>query len=225
MAMSRASASNAFLSQETVRIPSGPVVLKGWLELPLAAGGLVVFIGAAGSSRLAVNDVFAARRFHASGLGTLFVDLLTSDEELHTVLRYDVALLAERLKNVTGWLRGFGPASRLRHGYYGTAGGAAAALRASADSGLAVAAVVCRGGRPDLAAEALPFVHAPTLLLVGERDEVTFDLNRQAIGSLRTEKRLLAIPNAGPFFDEPGTLEEATRLAASWFVVYLSECA
>src|SRR5436189_1749596 len=130
MAVSRSSVSNAFLSRETVMIPAGPAVLKGWLELPLSAGGLVVFIGAAGSSRLAVSDVFTARRFHASGLGTLFVDLLTREEEVHTVLRYDVALLAERLKNVTRWLRGSGSASRLRHGYYGTAGGAAAALRA-----------------------------------------------------------------------------------------------
>jgi putative phosphoribosyl transferase len=225
MTVSSSSGSSGFLTEETVRIPAGPAVLEGKLELPLAAGGLVVMVAVTGSPRIASNDIFTARRFHASGLGSLFVDLLMREEEPQVPLRYDVGLLADRLKCVSAWVRSTEPASRLGQGYYGAASGAAAALRACAESSPAVGAIVCRGGRPDLAADALPFVQAPTLLLVGERDEVALEVNRRALDRLRTEKRLLAIPNAGPFFDEPGALEEATRLAASWFEVFLSESA
>lgn len=223
MAVSVPSKSSGFLTREEVRVVAGPVVLEAQMELPLAAGGLVVLVGVTGNSRASASEVFLARRFHASGLGSLMVDLLTRDEESRIPMRYDVGLLADRLKCVTAWIRRSAIASRLLAGYYGTSSGAAAALRASAESGDGVGAIVCRGGRPDLAAQALPFVQAPTLLLVGERDETSVDLNRRALEALRAEKRMLTIPNAGPYFDEPGALEESTRLAASWFEVYLSE--
>src|ERR1043166_8036268 len=200
MAVSHAPRPNGFMAQESVRLSAGPATLDARLEVPLAAGGLVILVGVAGGARFAASDLFAARRFHAAGMASLLVDLLTGDEEMQIPLRYDVGLLADRLKCVTAWVRDGSSIAHLPRGYYGIAGGAAAALRASVESGDAVGAIVCRSGRPDLAAQALPHVRAPTLFLVGERDEAALDLNRRALDILRASKRLVALPNAGPLF-------------------------
>lgn len=135
--------------------------------------------------------------------------------------RFDIALLAARLKGVTAWFRGTEPGARLRVGYFGASTGAAAALRAAADLGPEVAAVVSRGGRPDLAEEVLDRVQAPTLLIVGGEDHPVLEWNRQAFGRLRAPKELTVIPGATHLFEEPGALDEVARRAAEWFRRFL----
>ena len=145
-------------------------------------------------------------------------DLLTPEEELDRANVFDIGLLARRLVEVTGWLRAQPPAAQAAVGYFGASTGAAAALRAAAEPGAGIAAVVSRGGRPDLARPRLAAVTAPTLLIVGGRDEVVLDLNRRAQAELRCENDLAVVPGATHLFEEPGTLEAAARLATDWFI-------
>lgn len=203
--------------EHVTRIPIDGVRLEGVLALPARAQGLVVFAHGSGSSRLSPRNNFVARVLREAGIGTLLLDLLTEEEDAVYATRFDIDLLTERLLLVTSWLRGQPQTRHLALGYFGASTGAAAALKAAASIGAGIAAVVSRGGRPDLAEQALAQVHAPTLLLVGGNDETVLRLNRQALAQLPATKELVVIPGATHLFEEPGTLEEVARLATAWF--------
>jgi len=208
-----------------VRITTEEVILDGSLCVPEKAAGLVVFAHGSGSSRFSPRNTFVARVLRKSGLGTLLFDLLTADEErIDSVtgeLRFDISLLAARLIHATDWLTKRPEAKNLKIGYFGSSTGAAAALIAAAERPDVIGAVVSRGGRPDLAGEALPLVKAPTLLIVGGEDFQVIELNREAMEQLRAKNELAIVPGATHLFEEPGTLEKAAGLAAGWFVKYL----
>jgi putative phosphoribosyl transferase len=208
-----------------VRVPAGPVVLDGDLAMPAEAGGLVLFAHGSGSSRLSPRNRHVAQTLRDAALGTLLIDLLTRDEEeidaSSARLRFDVALLAARLGEIMEWLGGRPATSGFRLGLFGASTGAAAALVAAAERPEGVAAVVSRGGRPDLAGAALERVRAPTLLIVGARDVAVLDLNREALLRLKGAKALEIVPGASHLFEEPGALDRVARLAAGWFTEHL----
>jgi pimeloyl-ACP methyl ester carboxylesterase len=212
-----------------VSIPLGEVALEGDLNIPPRAMGVVVFAHGSGSSRFSSRNRFVASVLEQAGLATLLMDLLTRDEELvdqlTAHLRFDIELLAERLVAATDWLAEEDDTTDLPIGYFGASTGAAAALVAAAERPEVVRAIVSRGGRPDLAGPALSRVRAPTLLIVGSRDELVIELNRAALNELRGEKRLEIVPGATHLFEEPGTLEAVARLARDWFVRYLGRSA
>jgi putative phosphoribosyl transferase len=204
----------------SVHVPVGDAVLEGDLVAPEGATGIVAFAHGSGSGRHSPRNRWVAAKLNEAGIGTLLVDLLTAREEqvdlVTRELRFDIDLLARRVTATIDWLRN-GPAAQLRVGLFGASTGAAAALVAAAARPEDVAAIVSRGGRPDLAGPALPLVRAPVLLIVGGADEVVLGLNRQAFEQLETEKRLVVVPGATHLFEEPGALEEVARLAAEWF--------
>ena len=206
-----------------VRIRSGKVILQGDLSIPTGAEGVVLFAHGSGSSRHSPRNQFVARTIREAGVGTLLFDLLTKEEEaidVHTRhLRFDIGLLAERLIDATYWLKG--DLSHLTVGFFGSSTGGGAALVAAAEVGETVGAVVSRGGRPDLAEDALPHIRCPTLLIVGGLDYPVIKLNQAAFSRLRCEKELKIVPGASHLFEEPGTLEEVARLAADWFYRHL----
>lgn len=208
-----------------VQIPAGSVTLEGDLQVPDHATGVVLFAHGSGSSRHSSRNQFVAGEFQATGLATLLIDLLTSAEEAvdrYTGrLRFDISLLAERLAAATDWLAEDSSTRALRLGCFGASTGAGAALVAAAVEPERVGAVVSRGGRPDLAGDALSGVRAPTLLIVGSRDPEVLDLNRAAMARMRTETRLEIVPGATHLFEEPGTLEIVAHLARDWFLRYL----
>jgi len=212
--------------ERAVEIPAGPVELAGNLSVPEEAEGVVLFAHGSGSSRYSPRNRHVARALGKAGLATLLIDLLTPDEEEADResghLRFDVGLLARRLARATHWLRQNPDTRDLPVGYFGASTGAGAALVAAAERPREVGAVVSRGGRPDLAGDALPLVEAPTLLIVGSADETVIRMNEEALGRLRAEKRLEIVPGAGHLFEEPGTLEEVARLAAGWFTRHLA---
>src|SRR6267142_1918770 len=227
-AQDRADAAQAASTSEgvTVRIDAGGVQLEGDLALPSGARGVVVFAHGSGSSRFSPRNRAVAAALRASGLGTLLVDLLTRDEERVDArtghLRFDIRLLANRLVACVEWLARGARTSDLRIGCFGASTGAAAALVAAAVRPTSVAAVVSRGGRPDLAGPALSQVRAPTLLIVGGDDPEVLELNRQALQKLQGEKALVVIPGATHLFEEPGTLEQVADLARRWFLRWLA---
>ncbi len=201
-----------------IAVDVGGPRLPGSLAIPDQAGGLVVFAHGSGSSRRSPRNRYVAAELNRVGLGTLLVDLLTSDEELSRAYVFNIALLAARLAGITGWVRAQPGTAAIPLGYFGASTGAAAALWAAAASPrLPVAAIVSRGGRPDLAGPRLAQVDAPTLLIVGGADDVVLDLNRQAQAQLRCENRLEVIPGATHLFEEPGALNQVADLAADWF--------
>ena len=202
----------------SVTIALGPVALPGLLAFPEQAIGLVLFAHGSGSSRLSVRNNRVAADLRSVGIGTLLFDLLTEPESLSRANVFDIPLLAERLDGATDWALAEAPG--LPIGYFGASTGAAAALVAAAPRE-DVRAVVSRGGRPDLAGAALPQVTAPTLLIVGSRDEQVLDLNRQALAQLRCTKRLAIVPGATHLFEEPGTLDQVSALAKEWFTAHL----
>jgi putative phosphoribosyl transferase len=208
-----------------VRIPAGSVLLEGDLRIPHHATGVVAFAHGSGSSRLSPRNRFVASVLEQAGLATLLMDLLTRGEEavdqLTAHLRFDIELLAERLVAATDWLTQQPDTQDLPLGYFGASTGAAAALVAAAQRPELVRAIVSRGGRPDLAGAALSHVRAPTLLIVGGRDEVVIRLNQAALQQLPAEKRLDIVPGATHLFEEPGTLEVVAQLAREWFAPYL----
>ena len=212
--------------ERQVRISSGAVSLDGDLAMPSDARGVVLFAHGSGSSRHSSRNRYVAKELRRGGMGTLLMDLLTAEEEeaeAHTGhLRFDIGLLAERLLAATRWLRAEPDTSRLPIGYFGASTGGGAALVAAAEAPEDVSAVVSRGGRPDLAGEALPRVQAPTLLIVGGRDAPVITMNREALAQLRCEKRMEIIPGATHLFEERGTLEEVARLAIAWFERHLA---
>ena len=207
--------------EQAIDIPSGNVQLEGELKLPKGANGIVLFAHGSGSSRHSPRNQFVARTIREAGVGTLLFDLLTKDEEAVDAytrhLRFDINLLAKRLVDATNWITGQPAFQHLRIGYFGASTGAAGALIAAVDLPNIVAAVVSRGGRPDLAGEALPKVKAPTLLIVGGNDEVVIGMNKEAYAKLTCEKQLKIVPGATHLFEEPGTLEQVAQLASSWF--------
>lgn len=209
-----------------VRIPvDGEVSLPGDLTLPAGAPGVVLFAHGSGSSRRSPRNQFVARQLQEAGAGTLLFDLLTPEEEAADAydghLRFDLALLAGRLVAATRWLLAAPETRELGIGYFGASTGGGAALVAAAELGTAIDAVVSRGGRPDLAGPDLPRVVAPTLLIVGEQDEVVLELNQAAYNRLQCEKRLAIVPRATHLFEEEGALENVAALAAGWFRRYL----
>jgi putative phosphoribosyl transferase len=208
--------------ERDVRIPAGDVELAGTLAVPHGAGGVVLFAHGTGSGRHSPRNRYVAEVLQAAGLATLLVDLLTEDEEREDArtrhLRFDIGLLAERLAAATAWLGEASETAGFAVGYFGASTGAAAALVAAAKRPQGVAAVVSRGGRPDLAGDALEAVRAPTLLIVGSLDEPVLGMNRDALARLRYEKELRIVEGATHLFEEPGTLERVAELARDWFV-------
>jgi putative phosphoribosyl transferase len=207
---------------EDVVVQTGAVRLVGHLTVPEVCSGLVVFAHGSGSSRHSPRNRFVAAALNSVGLGTLLFDLLTPDEEFERRAVFDIELLADRLGAVTQWLEAQPEARGLGIGYFGASTGAGAALWAAAEPGSSIAAVVSRGGRPDLADPKLGQVRAPTLLIVGGRDEVVLELNRQAQSQMRCESRLAVVPGATHLFEEPGALEEVSRLAGDWLLSHLA---
>ena len=211
--------------EQTLQIPAAGVELDADLVVPQPAQGVVLFAHGSGSSRHSPRNVFVARKLQDAALSTVLVDLLTPAEEridaVTAELRFDVGLLAGRPTALCDWLVEHDITAGLGIGLFGASTGAAAALVTAAARPAAVAAVVSRGGRPDLAGEALRAVHQPTLLLVGHRDPVVLDLNRRAMRELAGEVRLEVIPGATHLFQEPGALEQVARLARDWFVRHL----
>jgi len=211
---------------KTVQIASNGVALTGDWVMPASRKtlGIILFAHGSGSSRHSTRNKAVARYLESRGMGTLLLDLLTPEEEgfdeVTAQLRFDIPLLAQRLCDTTHWLAEQPEAHRLPLGYFGASTGAAAALMAAAELRSQIAAVVSRGGRPDLAGEALPYVISPTLLLVGERDVVVGDLNRDALDRLHCVKELVIIPGASHLFEEQGTLEQVAEKSADWFSEY-----
>jgi putative phosphoribosyl transferase len=209
----------------TLQIPAGEVTLTGDLAIPGNARGLVLFAHGSGSSRQSPRNQAVAETLRDAGVATLLFDLLTPHEEAEDAyrghLRFDIGLLSRRLAIVTKVIADDPYSQNLGIGYFGASTGGAAALRAAAELGSTIGAVVSRGGRPDLASEALAYVKAPTLLIVGERDEDVLRLNEQAFEQLQGEKSLAVVPHATHLFQEPGALEEVARLAADWFKKHL----
>jgi len=210
---------------EDVVVQTSAARLVGHLTIPEECAGLVVFAHGSGSSRHSPRNRFVAAVLNSAGLGTLLFDLLTPDEEFDRAAVFDIELLAERLGVVTNWLEAQPEAMGVRIGYFGASTGAGAALWAAAQPNSSIAAVVSRGGRPDLAGPKLDQVRAPTLLIVGGRDEVVLELNRQAQMQLRCESQLAVVPGATHLFEEPGALEEVSRLAGDWLLSHLAPSA
>jgi len=201
---------------------AGETRLAGYLTVPGDAKGIVLFAHGSGSGRNSPRNQYVAGVLQEAGLGTLLFDLLTPEEEPDRANVFDIGLLARRLTQVTGWLRAQPSAGNAAIGYFGASTGAAAALWAAAEPGTNIAAVVSRGGRPDLAADRLPAVTAPVLLIVGGEDSVVLDLNRQAEAKLLSESRLEVVRGATHLFEEPGTLTAAATLARDWFITHLA---
>lgn len=200
-----------------VLIRSGGVDLAGDLSIPEGATRLVVFVHGSGSSRMSPRNRQVAHALNRAGFATLLFDLLAEAEEVDRAAVFDIELLAARLAEVLVWLRERADVGSMAVGLFGASTGAAAALACAAEPGSNVSAVVSRGGRPDLAAAALPLVKAPTLLIVGGADDVVLELNEQAARQLRCEHRVLVIPRATHLFEEPGALEAVASAAIAWF--------
>jgi putative phosphoribosyl transferase len=210
-----------------VCIPAVGVRLDGNLTIVDGATALVLFVHGSGSSRHSPRNQFVARTLNNAGLGTLLFDLLTPEEEAIDArtaeLRFNIKLLAERLVHATKWAKQQHQTRNLRIGYFGSSTGGGAALVAAAEGSQDVGAVVSRGGRPDLAGEALPRVKAPTLLIVGGDDDIVIELNEQARDRMRCEVKLEIVPGATHLFEEPGALDRVAQLASDWFVNHIGQ--
>ncbi len=207
-----------------VRIPAGRATLDGNLTIVDGATAIVLFVHGSGSSRHSPRNQFVARTLNKAGLATLLFDLFTPEEESIDArtaeLRFNIMLLAERLVHATNWAKEE-ETRDLRIGYFGSSTGGAAALVAAAEIPHAVGAVVSRGGRPDLAGEALSKVQASTLLIVGGNDDIVIELNEQARDRMRCEVKLEIVPGATHLFEEPGALERVAQMASDWFVTHI----
>jgi putative phosphoribosyl transferase len=210
---------------EEVQIPAGRAVLAGNFTIPENAVALVLFAHGSGSSRHSPRNQFVARTLNDAGLATLLFDLLTPNEEatdVHTrEHRFNIGLLAERLVQGTRWAKQQEQTRNLRIGYFGSSTGGGAALVAAAEIPRDVGAIVSRGGRPDLAGDALPKVQAPTLLIVGGNDDIVIELNEMARDQMRCEVKLEIVPGATHLFEEPGALDKVAKLASDWFVSHM----
>ncbi|MGD0645590.1 MAG: dienelactone hydrolase family protein [Candidatus Bathyarchaeia archaeon] len=214
------------IHQTDLKIPAGNAVVEGSLIVPSGAKGLVLFAHGSGSSRFSTRNQYVAKEFNNVKIGTLLFDLLTKEEEEEDIVtaeyRFNIDLLAKRLIGTTEWLKRNTQMKNYAFGYFGASTGAAAALISAAKLPNDIAAIVSRGGRPDLAADYLPKVVAPTLLLVGGLDTVVIDLNRKAMNQMTNLKKLTIIPGATHLFEEPGKLEVVAKLSTDWFLRYLT---
>ena len=208
-----------------VRIPAGRVTLDGNLTTIDGATAVVLFVHGSGSSRHSPRNQFVARTLNNAGLATLLFDLLTPEEDAidarSAELRFNIKLLGERLVRATNWAKQQEQTRNLRIGYFGSSTGGGAALVAAAEILKDVGAVVSRGGRPDLAGDALPKVQAPTLLIVGGNDDIVIELNEMARDQMRCEVKLEIVPGATHLFEEPSALEKVAKLASDWFVNHI----
>ncbi|MGZ5396153.1 MAG: phosphoribosyltransferase, partial [Mycobacterium sp.] len=216
------SAADPPLRDEEVEVGAGAVVVAGHLTIPEHPIGVVIFAHGSGSSRFSARNIYVADVLNGSGIATLLFDLLTSDEERNRANVFDIELLARRLVDVTGWLAAQPDTASLPVGYFGASTGAGAALVAATNPSVKISAVVSRGGRPDLAGESLTKIDAPTLLIVGGRDDVVLELNRRARAAIPGRCELVVVPGATHLFEEPGTLEKVAALARDWFIDHLS---
>ena len=208
--------------ERLVHIPEGAAHIEGMLALPENAQGIVLFAHGSGSSRHSPRNNYVAEVLRQSGIGTLLMDLLTPQEDRNYETRFDIPLLTRRLLAATQWVSSEPDTAHLPIGYFGASTGAAAALQAAAQLGRKIAAVVSRGGRPDLAGpQCLAGVKSPALLLVGGFDDMVIELNRHAHALMTCHKELVIIPGATHLFEEPGALETVAEKAAAWFVQYL----
>lgn len=210
---------------QAVEVPVNGGAINGDLVVPESAQGVVLFAHGSGSGRFSPRNQQVAEVLQQAGLATLLVDLLTEEEEAvdetTAEFRFDIGFLARRLIAVTDWLSEQAGTRELRIGYFGASTGAAAALRAAPDRADAIAAIVSRGGRPDLAGPKLDGVSAPTLLIVGERDVAVLKLNQDALEHISAEKHLEIVPGATHLFEEPGALDTVAELARDWFLEHL----
>jgi putative phosphoribosyl transferase len=208
------------VATEAILIDLGPVAVDGDLHLPERAAGLVVFAHGSGSSRFSSRNRAVAKVIEHAGFGTLLLDLLTRDEEAQDERtgehRFDIPLLGRRVIGAADWLQARADLRRLPIAFFGASTGAAAALTAAAARPAITRAVISRGGRPDLADEALPDVTAPTLLIVGGEDERVIEMNRDAMSRMTAPVELKIVPGASHLFEEPGTLEQVARRATDW---------
>lgn len=204
-----------------IDIPLSSVTLKGELVLPENAIGIVVFSHGSGSSRFSPRNKMVGELMQQHGIGTLLFDLLTEEEDQIYENRFNIDLLVSRLIDATEWLMQYKDTKKLPLGYFGASTGAASALRAAAYFGKNVKAVVSRGGRPDLALNALPMVTAPTLLIVGQLDVPVIKMNKLAFDQLKSEKEMKIIPGATHLFEEPGKLMEVSDMAIAWYKEHL----
>jgi predicted phosphoribosyltransferase/dienelactone hydrolase len=218
----QSSAAPPLVRDEEISVLTATGRLAGRLTVPRDALGLVFFAHGSGSSRHSPRNQFVAHELNRAGLGTLLLDLLTPAEEVTRASAFDVERLSTRLSAVARQVSSERDLQHLPVGYFGASTGAAAALIAAAEPGARVAAVVSRGGRPDLAGSRLPLVQAPTLLIVGGRDPVVLDLNRRALASLQCQHRLSVVPGATHLFEETGALQSVAELAKDWFTHYLT---
>ena len=214
------------LVMNEARVPAGRAMLDGNLTIVAQTKGLVLFAHGSGSSRHSPRNQFVARTLNDAGLATLLFDLLTPEEESVDVYtrehRFDIGLLAERLVYATKWAKQQKQTKDFRIGYFGSSTGGGAALVAAAELPDDIGAVVSRGGRPDLAGDALPKVKAPTLLIVGGEDQVVIELNEQARVQMKCECTIEIVPGATHLFEEPGALERVAKLAAEWFLRHIA---
>ncbi len=207
--------------EREVVVPADQVLLRGILGIPEHPGGMVLFAHGSGSGRLSPRNNFVARTLQKGGLATLLIDLLEESEAQDRRKVFDIGLLADRLLAASTWLAQEAATQGLGLGYFGASTGAGAALQAAARVPDSVKAVVSRGGRPDLAAQYLPQVTAPTLLIIGGDDAPVIQMNREALALLTCTKELVIVPGATHLFEEPGTLEQVANLALLWFRRFL----
>jgi putative phosphoribosyl transferase len=208
------------IREQQIAVSAGRVILPGTLGLPPSPRGMVIFAHGSGSGRFSPRNNAVAQSLQNAGLATLLIDLLTESESLNRRFVFDIDLLARRLVAATTWSRANTTTRSLPIGYFGAStGGGAAIVAATMTDG--IRAVVSRGGRPDLAGEALPQIRVPTLLIVGGEDEQVIELNREAMAPMAVEVQLVIVPGATHLFEEPGALEQVSELACSWFLTYL----
>ncbi len=210
-------------NEREVEIPADSVSLRGILALPAHSKAIVIFAHGSGSGRFSPRNQYVAHVLQDAGFATLLPDLLTEREAENRAFVFDIPLLARRLRAITAWVRHQPETKALPIGYFGASTGAGAALVAAAEEGRAIGAVISRGGRPDLANDALARVTAPTLLIVGGYDQPVIALNEQAYERISAPKKLVIVPRATHLFEEPGALEEVARLATEWCERYLAK--
>jgi putative phosphoribosyl transferase len=209
--------------EKLIHIPAGQVSMEGMLSIPEKSKGLVLFAHGSGSSRLSPRNTFVAKNLQKAGLSTLLIDLLSEEEDSVYETRFNIPLLKDRLKQIVQWLQKEPGTKDLPIGLFGASTGAASALEVAAELKKNIKAVVSRGGRPDLAMPVLPEVVSPTLLIVGGQDFQVIELNGKAFAELRCTKLFEIVPNATHLFEEPGCLEEVSKLAREWFLKYLTK--
>ena len=209
------------ISDKEISIPVNAVSVKGVLNVPSGAKRAVIFAHGSGSSHHSPRNQYVAKVLNDNGFATLLFDLLTANEDLTYENRFNIELLTKRLVIATNWLLNQSCCKNFKLGYFGASTGSAAAIRAASMQGESIKAIVSRGGRPDMAEEEIAKLKTPTLLIVGEFDDIVIRLNKQAQGLMTVEARLEIVPGATHLFEEPGTLEAMAKLALKWFKKYL----